>query len=320
MSKWDKAIRYNKHQRYPDATVRRLQAEVLTGVDGEWGPKTCAALAAWQDGHGLYPDGKAGPATRRVLGVQWAEQRVLTDLGVLELARPTIQHESGGRDDAANRDGEFEGRFDTDERIHWASKHQPDGGTHVGLSLGRIQVTQDGGNLGLWLKLMWVQGRATVEEHLGERASHIVELTNRGGRSRRVVSGEGPGKRSARVRPVDGADLWEDPWVDRLRALARTELAARTLERVAIEVYMRPQLELATELKVQDAATLAVIFDIAVQYGGGGCRRRMREAERGGRLDVTDLINTLPEARRPRRRRVYNRSPWWVTFVGGLEL
>ena len=76
----------------------------------------------------------------------------------------------------------------------------------------------------------------------------------------------------------------------------------------------------AEELGVTNAADLAVILDIAVQYGGGGCRRRMREAARDGRLDVGDLIITLPAARMPRRRRVYNRSPFWVPYIGGLDL
>jgi peptidoglycan hydrolase-like protein with peptidoglycan-binding domain len=38
-------------------------------VDGKWGPKTAAALKAYQQGHGLKPTGHIDSATAKALGV-----------------------------------------------------------------------------------------------------------------------------------------------------------------------------------------------------------------------------------------------------------
>ena len=49
--------------------VERLQAALGITVDGDFGPKTEAALKAWQTDNGLEPDGVAGRVTYRALGL-----------------------------------------------------------------------------------------------------------------------------------------------------------------------------------------------------------------------------------------------------------
>lgn len=49
--------------------VRKLQEALGLQVDGEFGPKTEAALRAWQSEHGLEPDGIADRVTYRALGL-----------------------------------------------------------------------------------------------------------------------------------------------------------------------------------------------------------------------------------------------------------
>lgn len=45
------------------SAVKRVQAKVGVPADGDFGPKTLAAVKAWQKAHGLSVDGMVGPAT-----------------------------------------------------------------------------------------------------------------------------------------------------------------------------------------------------------------------------------------------------------------
>ena len=53
----------------PPGGVAELQKALGIPVDGDFGPKTKKALAAWQQSHGLAADGVAGPQTRAALGL-----------------------------------------------------------------------------------------------------------------------------------------------------------------------------------------------------------------------------------------------------------
>jgi hypothetical protein len=346
--------------------VRRLQRDLEVGADGRWGPITCAALAAWQGDRGLTTDGKAGPATRRALAEHWATTATLTRQAMLELAAPTRGHESGGDPGAVNRDAEWLGHVDAPRRhpetgeflqpveraayrasltaeerkarnldAHWASQWndagQPREGVHIGLSLGPQQVTQDGGALGDWLEVLWRDHEALVREHLGEHAASIVRMTNRGGGARKVVPGQGAGKRSPRVRQVAGADLWESPHVERLQSLARTPEGDAAHDTVLIEKYILPIVDDAEAVGLMDGGSLAVLIDLAVQFGPGN-RDRSRGAVmfldravarargEGRAVDIEDLWWSIRQHKRgahhvARRRPIYNASPFWVTYT-----
>ena len=52
-----------------DKLVEQVQKKVGVGVDGHFGPKTEAAVKAWQKANGLNPDGVVGPKTWDAMGL-----------------------------------------------------------------------------------------------------------------------------------------------------------------------------------------------------------------------------------------------------------
>lgn len=68
------AIAYNRDRRYPASTWVAVQQRLGLEADGEPGPATTQAVAAFQAQHGLRADGKVGPGTLGALGVDLPER------------------------------------------------------------------------------------------------------------------------------------------------------------------------------------------------------------------------------------------------------
>jgi hypothetical protein len=65
---------YAGRRGYSATLVREIQKVVGVKEDGDYGPATTRAVAAWQRAHGLSADGKAGPATLAAMGLAAAEE------------------------------------------------------------------------------------------------------------------------------------------------------------------------------------------------------------------------------------------------------
>ncbi|MGI9507415.1 MAG: hypothetical protein ACR2RE_30600, partial [Geminicoccaceae bacterium] len=118
-----------------------------------------------------------------------------------ELAQRLATAGIGGRFDALNLDGAFRGRFGQGDP-HYRRAHE-------GLRFGFYQASQDGGELGELLAAMRGAAPDAFAEIFGPAADLLIETLQAEGPS----SLEMPEGRSARVQPVEGADLWEEPWV-----------------------------------------------------------------------------------------------------------
>jgi hypothetical protein len=171
------------------------------------------------------------------------------------------QFESGGDFSAVNADGEFEGRFGADHPAY----HR----YHVGLSYGFIQFTQDSGKLGELLKLM--QGRDPDEftRVFGPDSSQLIAVTTASG----PPSAKSPGGRSARVQPVAGADLWQEPWLSRFRTAAANPRFQAAQRELAAHAYLDPMLQFARWLGLDTERALTMVVDRSIQMGLGGARR-----------------------------------------------
>lgn len=330
---WSDAIEYNREQEYPRSTWRRVQHLIGATPDGIVGPETCRLLADWQRSVGLDADGCLGPATRTIMSQELREVRTLNDEERARCMEFTGRHE-GGRWDSMNRDGEYEGWFDSpkrdeggdflapheraqrpDHKPHWASKYGPNPG-HVGLSYGKHQTTQKAGTLGLVVKrAQELAGEAAFAAVFGAHADELVYVLNLGDDP--FVDRFGDGRRGPNTVPVGGHDVWERYWTERFKEASGHGWMQQAQVEVFVSQYWEPMMRTARRLGFFGQDELAVLYDFAIQYGPGGMRKRVRRAEEKWGDDVTieDIINEFPAARRARRWSIIERSEWWVRYT-----
>jgi hypothetical protein len=211
------------------------EAESLAYRSLDEGPGTKAAVAT-APGHALDLDAKRKIIRRIALG------------------------ESGGESYwAINDDGEFKGKF---------AGHPAKGKYHIGLSFGLIQFTQDS-SLGELLVGMQKRDPKAFRDTFGDQSDELIRVTTAAGPpSRETSSG-----RSARVQPVGGADLWEQPWVSRFIKAGHYPPFQEVQEQLAISRYLDPVLQFATWLGLDTERALAMVVDRSVQMGLEGAKR-----------------------------------------------
>jgi hypothetical protein len=169
--------------------------------------------------------------------------------------------ESGSeRYGAINADGEYKGRFGPS---HAAYHHH-----HIGLSYGIVQFTQESGNLGRLLQMMRDRDEATFGQIFGEHAAELLRVTTADG----PPASESPEGRSARTQPVDGADLWEEPWLGRFRQAGSVAAFQSAQNELAAATFVDPMLRFAGDLGLDTDRALAMVVDRAVQMGVQGAR------------------------------------------------
>jgi hypothetical protein len=221
---------------------------------------------AQDDGSGRHPEYReedelemlpVGPAARP-LGTE-----PLTIQKKVEILRVVARPESGGAGYAAvNPDTEY------NTPTHPAYQRY-----HIGLSWGFIQFTQRSGSLGKVLRKAKEreEQRASEgtlpDEHRFERVfgpqwESLLETTD----PERTQDAD------ARVAPVGGVVLWEEPWLSRFRAAGQIEYLQAAQNEIAVLNYFDRMLPLARWLGLRTARGLAMLVDRAVHMGVGGGR------------------------------------------------
>lgn len=160
-----------------------------------------------------------------------------------------------GRYEALNLDGAFRGRMGADHPYHQVA--------HDGLSIGPHQANQDSGELGELLALMQAADPASFASIMGEGADAVLQVTSATG----PASLDSPGGRSARVQPVMGRDLWEDPWLDKFRALVKHPPFQAAMRAQIITRRLEPMLPVAEALGFDGARGRAQLLAMALMTG-----------------------------------------------------
>lgn len=198
-------------------------------------------------GLGLSDDGGEGTAAPTTPLDTEARRGIVEVVCGLEAGRP--------RYDAINPDGEFRGRFGRENPYFERA--------HAGLGFGIVLFGQDSGDLGRLLQAMKTRDAEAFGRIFGPTADSLLETctaTGPGGL-------ESPDGRSARVRPVDGQDLWAEPWIGRFRAAGAHPPFQAAQNQLASDLYLEPMVQTARRLGVATRRGLALMMDRAIAMG-----------------------------------------------------
>jgi hypothetical protein len=198
-------------------------------------------------GLGLSDDGAdAAPTPTRPLDNE-SRRRIVEAVCGLETGRP--------RYDAVNPDGEYRGRYGRENPYFERA--------HAGLGFGIVLFSQDSGDLGRLLQAMKTRDADAFTRLFGPTADSLLETCTAAGPG----GLESPDGRSARVRPVDGQDLWAEPWLGRFRAAAAHPPFQAAQNQLASDLHLEPMVQTARRLGVATERGLALMMDRAVAMG-----------------------------------------------------
>ena len=181
-------------------------------------------------------------------GLIW--QTITDEIGRFPLpSTVSSSHGDPGRwmDQVIQRVAANEGRYTTiDRNSHGA-----------GLSFGIFQWSQKSGDLGALLSEMEQQCPRVCRSVFGPRWSALVAGTQEAG-----------------VREVDGANLWDDPWLRCFRVAGNTpELQHVQMHLARTGRHFRAAVEIASILGVATQKALALFLDTCVQQNPRSARR-----------------------------------------------
>ena len=187
-----------------------------------------------------------------------------------QLVLPVAQLISGPQSySAVNADAEF------NDPSHAAYQR-----VHYGLEWGFVLLSQRSGALGRALEACQRRDAARFSEIFGPASAQLLSTTT-------APTPE------ARLQPVDGAPLWQEPWLSRFRAGGEVPAFRAAQNEVAIEGYLDPNLAFAIAIGFDSDRALAMLFDRCIQMGNGAGPRFIIRAVSplgGHESDVLDAL------------------------------
>jgi hypothetical protein len=157
----------------------------------------------------------------------------------------------------------------------------------AGLSYGILQWNQRSGNLGVLLRAFYEADPTAFVQIFGPTSSVLLEATVRGGLER-----------------VDGALLWEEPWVSRFVAAGRYAPFVAVQWRLAEQgEHFQGALDAARILHVHTERAMALFFDRSVQQGPGAARQMAEQLRAHGVSGYPEVLRAYGELAAARFRR-----------------
>ena len=153
-------------------------------------------------------------------------------------------------------DGEFAGRY--------GSAHPAYGRWHLGLTYGAFPFVQEQGTLGALLAMMQLRDATAFERYFGRAADILVRMT---GNSEGPHAWESADGLSPRLQPLDGAPLWQEPWLARFRAAAQHLPFQGAQNELAAKRFIFPLLPALAQMGLDSEQALTLAVDRAVQMG-----------------------------------------------------
>ncbi len=140
------------------------------------------------------------------------------------------------------------------EGNYWSVQANLDGN---GVSYGILQWTQKSGSLGRLLRAMAAADPLAFGRFFGESWARLLDVTGR-----------------ASLEAVDGAALWQEPWVSRFEAAGRWPAFQQTQARVAAESeYMAGAIDIARTLGVATERAMTMYYNRTVHQGTTGATK-----------------------------------------------
>jgi hypothetical protein len=136
---------------------------------------------------------------------------------------------------------------------------------HLGLSFGVALFNQEHGDLGKLLEAFRERDASKFSEIFGKETESLLRVTRSTGPS----STETPDGRSVRLQPINGADLWQEPWVSRFREAGYHKPFQAVQNKLAAELFLDPMLSFAHSVGLVTERSLAVLTDRAAELGVG---------------------------------------------------
>jgi len=304
------------HPNFAEATAH-FQAEYKLVVDGKLGTRTLTKI------HEVFPEGPLGQDSGYLYAGQGHKQILLTETERSRIVQFTVKFEGGRAKNpyaSMNEDAEWLGAFDQPKRDsnnklipvgkrqnypnfspHRASRFHPSGGFHVGLSWGAWQAAQEPGSLGDLLLRMRSVAPEVFCDVFGPAWIALLDTT--------TATNRRTGRFSPRTQKVEGAYLWQEPWLGRFRAAGSLEVFQSAQRVWVAQQYLDKSLPIAGEYNLDSCGALAVLFDIAVQFGIGGMKRYVGAAKltEGAPFDpegIKRVIQRLPKSHHKRRNAI----------------